>query len=213
MTTLATGDECYPHVFVGPTLDVSEARSICDANYRGPLRRGDLAALKKTACAVVIDGILDDGDRVPLKEARLAIGRGVRLFGAASTGALLAAEVEGMEGVGEVFRYIKMARRPRDELVAAWYQETDYHLLTIPLVNVLLAVENVRPDAVAELEERLRRLPLARRTHQSISAILSACGIESADPLLDFDPKARDAKALLARLSAGHWQLLSAATN
>src|SRR3569833_3101571 len=82
----------FPVVFHGPSLPLAEAHSLPAANYRPPLRRGDLDAIAAPAVVAVVDGVLEPEARLPPEEARRAAERGLCLFGAASVGALLAAD-------------------------------------------------------------------------------------------------------------------------
>src|SRR5262249_36107575 len=96
-----------PVVFLGPSLPASEALAILDADYRPPVRRGDIDALlaELPAAIGIIDGEFFQSLAISPKEVLRAIERGVPTFGASSIGALRAVELEphGMIGVGEVF--------------------------------------------------------------------------------------------------------------
>ena len=94
-------------VFLGPSLAADEARAVLDAVWLPPARRGDvmaaLAAHRPRAIGL-IDGYFEQAPSVWHKEILHALDLGVAVFGAASIGALRAAELGsfGMTGVGRV---------------------------------------------------------------------------------------------------------------
>lgn len=95
-------------VFVGPTLPVTSAREIVDAIYLPPARRGDIVRTVRThapSTLVLIDGYFEQVPSVWHKEILWALQGGVAVYGAASMGALRAAELAqfGMIGVGRIF--------------------------------------------------------------------------------------------------------------
>jgi hypothetical protein len=95
-------------VFLGPTLPRAEAADLLSATYLPPARQGDIyravRALRPAALGLVDGRFLDTG-AVWHREILWALSEGVHVFGAASMGALRAAELApyGMRGVGEVF--------------------------------------------------------------------------------------------------------------
>jgi hypothetical protein len=95
-------------VFVGPTLAVADARTVLDAHYFPPAKHGDVyrtVALLKPRAIGLIDGYFQWSAAVWHKEILWAMQEGVHVFGAASMGALRAAELApfGMRGVGCIF--------------------------------------------------------------------------------------------------------------
>ncbi len=97
------------YVFVGPSLPVEEARRICpQAIILPPVRLGDVwrcAAFGGATAIGIIDGYFERVPAVWHKEILWALGNGVVVAGAASMGALRAAELAafGMVGVGRIF--------------------------------------------------------------------------------------------------------------
>ncbi len=95
-------------VFLGPTLPLAEAKALLPATYLPPAQQGDIyravRALHPTALGL-IDGRFLDAGAVWHREVLWALSEGVHVFGAASMGALRAAELAGfgMRGVGQVF--------------------------------------------------------------------------------------------------------------
>jgi hypothetical protein len=95
-------------VFLGPTMPVAAARTLCDAVYLPPARRGDLLpALERhrPTTLALIDGYFEQVPAVWHKEVLFALAAGVAVVGAASMGALRAAELQafGMVGIGRVY--------------------------------------------------------------------------------------------------------------
>ena len=96
-------------VFLGPTLALAEARArLPGATFLPPAAQGDVhaACAGKPWALVIVDGVFDQRLAVWHKEILWALAQGIRVYGAASMGALRAAELAafGMIGVGEVFQ-------------------------------------------------------------------------------------------------------------
>src|SRR5258708_5321121 len=94
-------------VFVGPTLPLETARLELDAIYRPPVAQGDVwrAARLNPRAIGIIDGYFEGVPTVWHKEILWAMAQGIHVVGAASMGALRAAELKdfGMEGVGPIY--------------------------------------------------------------------------------------------------------------
>ncbi len=95
-------------VFLGPTISAQNARELCNAAILPPVRQGDVyrvASLYRPAAIGIIDGYFNLVPAVWHKEILWALEQGIHVLGAASMGALRAAEMEpfGMRGVGRVF--------------------------------------------------------------------------------------------------------------
>jgi hypothetical protein len=102
-------------VFLGPTLPVAEASRLVDATFLPPARQGDVyRAVKRLRPAVIgiIDGYFHQSASVWHREILWAMAEGVHMLGAASMGALRAAELQkyGMRGVGRVFEAYRDGR-------------------------------------------------------------------------------------------------------
>ena len=95
-------------VFVGPSLAGAPRRAAAGrAPPRPAAEAGDLYRAARAGARVIglVDGVFEDRPTVWHKEILWALERGVRVIGAASLGALRAAECApfGMEGVGAIF--------------------------------------------------------------------------------------------------------------
>jgi hypothetical protein len=89
----------------------------------------------------VIDGAVEESERLPLRELREALATpGVTVLGGASMGAVRAVQLEsaGMQGVGRVFRLFRRGvLTDADEVYVLHAPATlHYRSLTLPLVNI-----------------------------------------------------------------------------
>jgi hypothetical protein len=106
-------------VFLGPTLPRAEAADLLPATYLPPARQGDIyravRALHPTAIGLIDGRFLDTG-AVWHREILWALSQGVHVLGAASMGALRAAELApfGMRGIGQVFAAYRDGHWPGD---------------------------------------------------------------------------------------------------
>ncbi|MCY1007234.1 TfuA-like protein [Nannocystis pusilla] len=130
-------------VFLGPTLTSGEASLHTTANILPPARLGDVydAVTRQGARAIgLVDGLFNSVPAVWHKEILFALSRGVRVFGAASMGALRAAELHpfGMEGVGAVFEAFARGELTDDDEVTVAHAtaEAGYRPLSEALVNL-----------------------------------------------------------------------------
>jgi hypothetical protein len=110
------------HVFVGPTIPVEEARRVLDAEYLPPAAMGDVLRLlaRRPRVIAIVDGVFEREPAVWHKEILFALSEGVHVLGAASMGALRAAELHafGMVGVGRVFEAYRDGLLEDDDEVA-----------------------------------------------------------------------------------------------
>ena len=151
-------------VFIGPTLPDARHAANRDLIVRPPAVQGDvLRAVEDGATAIgLVDGNFENVAPVWHKEILYALSQGVRVFGAASMGALRAAECAayGMVGLGEIYRQYAEGARVDDADVALIHgpAELGYLPLTLPLVNVdatlkrLLHSRALAPELIAALD-------------------------------------------------------------
>jgi hypothetical protein len=157
-------------IFTGPTLSAVEGKQQLDALFFPPAAQGDVyrAALGKPVAIGIIDGYFDHVPSVSHKEILWAMAQGVHVLGAASMGALRAAELSlfGMEGVGDIYNAYARGELVADDEVAVAHAsaEDGYRPLSEARVNLratLRAAElaGVIPTATRErLEEVVRGL-------------------------------------------------------
>lgn len=136
-------------VFLGPTLSEKQARRHLDAIYRPPVGCGDVVravAQYAPSAIVLIDGVFAQFPAVRHQEILWAMARGVRMYGAASIGALRAAELfpQGMIGHGLIYRWYR--RHPL----------TDDADVTVPMAPVELG-SSALGDALIDIRLSLRK--------------------------------------------------------
>lgn len=130
------------HVFVGPTLEPGEGVLRAPlVRVHPPVQHGDLAdeSIAAGHTAVLIDGVYHQAPALRHKEILAAVARGVRVIGAASIGALRAAELHGhgVIGVGRIYRaYVCGELTGDDEVAVGQAPDGDLRALTWPLVNL-----------------------------------------------------------------------------
>ena len=209
-------------VFLGPSMPIEEARSILDALYLPPARQGDvMSALVNYQPAIIglVDGEFSQALAVWHKEILFALEQGTRVFGAASMGALRAAETEhfGMMGVGDIFAmYRDGVLRGDDEVALQFAPASDgYRNLSLPLVNIRAtlkrALEQKRIGGIeCDHAIRLAKSTFFRdRTSTKLRASMLRAGFdpESADRIYEalenryVDMKRADARKLLMSIS------------
>lgn len=129
-------------VFAGPSLPASVRPPDPAVDWRPPASAGDLLRLlpdpPRTVC--LIDGYFDHRPAVWHKEILLLMEHGVRVLGAASMGALRAAELDrhGMIGVGAIYRAYRSGRLHGDDEVALVHAlgEKGWTPVSEPMVEV-----------------------------------------------------------------------------
>jgi hypothetical protein len=148
-------------IFAGPSMPPSARPDIARLEWRPPVRQGDLylaaldlAALDGPALIGVIDGYFERVPTVWHKEILWAMAKGIHVYGAASIGALRAAELAdfGMKGIGHVYRQFRAGRLTDDEEVAVLHApaELDYAQVTEAIVNVRATIDVARHFGVIE---------------------------------------------------------------
>ena len=173
-------------LFTGPSLP--DAAALCGKaiRHRPPAAHGDvLAAVREGATAIgIVDGNFEHVAPVWHKEILHALDQGVAVFGAASMGALRAAECApfGMVGIGRIYEDYATGRRIDDADVALLHgpAELGYPALSLPLVNVeatldrLETAEAVDKSCILSFRHAARRLFYKDRTWP---AILESAGM------------------------------------
>ncbi|MFD7894624.1 TfuA domain-containing protein [Streptomyces sp. NPDC059743] len=129
---------------------------------------------------VIIDGLYHHTPAVRHKEIIWALGRGVRVVGAASIGALRAAELAscGMVGVGEIYdAYAAGTIEGDDEVAVGQSADADLRSVTWPLVNLshvlelAVAAGVIGAPAAAKLLGELRGVYYPHRSLTAVSVI------------------------------------------
>lgn len=165
-----------PVVFLGPSLRRDRAATLLDADYRPPIKRGDLADLipNPPQFIGIVDGEFFQSLSVSTKEILPLLDCGVTILGASSMGALRAVETcrYGMIGVGQIFRMYLQGEIDGDDEVAVTYSPETYQTLSEPLVNYRIALAAacdegiVTPLLSSRLIRRLKRIYFPDRTER-----------------------------------------------
>jgi hypothetical protein len=172
-------------VYLGPSLALDKAKAILpEAVYRPPAKQGDILSdvvNLRPAIILLIDGEFQQNLSVWHKELVYALQYpGVNaIYGAASMGALRAAELDflGMIGVGQIYRWYQDGTTEDDAEVVLSYLERDgvYHALSVPLVNIRAGVEHYQrefseqPEVVKATSEFFRAMEETHYIHRTPS--------------------------------------------
>lgn len=131
------------YVFTGPSLPAAMAHQLLpEAIYLPPVAQGDVyrVALRRPRAIALIDGYFQGIPSVRHKEILWAMSQGIHVYGAASMGALRAAELAafGMIGVGTVFAAYRDGQLEDDDEVAVVHGPagSGYAALSEALVNI-----------------------------------------------------------------------------
>ena len=166
-------------IFAGPSLPPPTS-PIAGIEWRPPVRQGDLylAALSRPAIIGVADGYFEIMPTVWHKEILWAMAQGIHVYGAASIGALRAAELTdfGMKGIGHIYRQFHTGRLTDDDEVAVLHgpAEIDYVQVTDAMVNVRATIDRalqlgvVEPVFAARLVSIAKSLFYKDRTYEAI---------------------------------------------
>ena len=209
-----------PIVYLGPSLPPATAAAVLDADYRPPVKRGDLP-VRYDGTIVIIDGEFHQSLAVSPKEILRLLDTGTKVIGAASMGALRAVELAcyGMEGFGWVFEAYRSGRLEADDEVAVSYSPEDLRCLTVPLVNVrrwlddLSAHGDIDPPTAGQLLDRARQLFYADRTPERLwgtwTQVIARSELERLLAGTDgeiIDVKAADANMVLKTLAVNPYK-------
>jgi hypothetical protein len=215
-------------IFAGPSLPPNARPDPgSDIDWRPPVRQGDLyrVALGRPAVIGVIDGYFEVTPTVWHKEILWAMAQGIHVYGAASTGALRAAELDrfGMKGIGRIYEDFRDGVLEDDDEVAVLHgpEELGYPPLTDAMVNIRATLAEAArqgistPQMAAGLTAIAKSLFYKERTYPAVLEAAARSGLDSPE-LAQFrgwlsigriDQKRLDALALFAAirssLSAG----------
>ncbi len=159
-------------IFTGPSLSHQEAREIFkEAEYRGPVRRGDAIKAFKEGIRVlgIIDGVFHQDVAISPREILEVMREGAIVVGGGSIGALRAAELcdLGMIGVGEIFRMFRSGELDSDDEVAVLINPETLEAISEPLVNIRATISALIKKGLIETELGSELIRLAKRMHYS----------------------------------------------
>ena len=158
-------------IFLGPTLAVETARQELDAIYLPPAAHGDIyrATLRQPPPRAIglIDGYFRQQPAVRHKEILWAMSQGIHVFGAASMGALRAAELAdfGMNGVGRVFESLRDGTLEDDDEVAVDHgpAEVNYLALNDAMVDIRATFAAAVAEGVVEKTTEAALVSIAKQ--------------------------------------------------
>ena len=167
----------------------------------------------------IIDGFFGNTPSVWHKEIMFVISKGAEVVGAASTGALRAAELApyGMRGIGNIYRLYRRASIADDDEVCVTHaiEELDFMPLSEPMISIRYTLRDLRhAGIVSDAEEKaiaadLKTAHFSERTLDQVRAAIAAHlpparATTAAGSYLTFrrDAKGDDGKRLLDWLSA-----------
>lgn len=198
-------------LFIGPSLPDGGLPEGLDAELRPPAAQGDLAeaVLDAPGCVIaLVDGIFQGAPAVRHKEILWAISRQATIFGAASMGALRAAELseDGMHGRGLIYRWYRRFPLAPDDAVAVLHApaELGAGAITASLIDLRLRFRQARragripAGTEAALARAAGALHYSGRTLPAVLRKVAGEGIRlSVDDLAPAGPSRKQADALL----------------
>ncbi|MEM9224085.1 MAG: TfuA-like protein [Pseudomonadota bacterium] len=131
-----------PIVFCGPSLTTADRMVLSGIDYRPPAAQGDVlrAIGEKPPAIGIIDGYFGDRLAIHQKEILEAMASGIPVIGAASMGALRAAELVrfGMHGIGTIFESYRSGEIDCDADVAVAHgpAELGFIATSVSMVDV-----------------------------------------------------------------------------
>lgn len=217
-------------LFVGPTLRAGDLQGL-NVECLPPVRQGDIyraASSRQPRAIGIVDGVFQHVPSVWHKEILWAMASGIHVFGAASMGALRAAELHsfGMVGVGRIFEGYRSgtlepygdAQFEDDDEVALIHgpPETGYVALSEAMVNIRATLSAAARAGVigASSREALVRIAKAmfyqERTYESLLERAAGAGMAAQEiaALRDWLPRGKvnlkrdDALEMLAAMRA-----------
>ncbi|MBI1312068.1 hypothetical protein GC176_12310 [bacterium] len=164
--------------YAGPSIRWNEIEELCSGldavvEIAPPIEQGDLLRdLSRLPDVIgIIDGYFYQVPSVLHKEILLALEAGSRVLGAASLGALRAAELDvfGMEGVGRIYEWFADGSIDGDDEVAVQHGpgEIGFRPLTVPLVNVRHAIQLATAHSLISRDDGRSILSAAQDIHFS----------------------------------------------
>src|SRR3954451_5517809 len=168
-------------VFLGPSLPRAQAAAVLDADYLPPVRQGDIYRLvrdRRPAVIGIIDGYFHQVPSVWHKEILWALDQGIHVAGAASMGALRAAELHvfGMRGVGRIFEAFRDGVLDADDEVAVVHAPAELGFMAVSeaLVDIRATIDAavmagvLRPAGGLALIDRAKALFYADRSWDAL---------------------------------------------
>jgi hypothetical protein len=180
-------------VFAGPTLRREEIQRLApEVTVRGPVACGDVLSAVREGFDVIglIDGFFDHRQPVWHKEILWALSEGRAVYGAASLGALRAAELDvyGMRGVGRIYELFRSGVLERDDEVTIAHAPANegYRALSVALVNMRFTLRAavrasmVSPAFAETFCAAAAALFYPQRTYETVLRLVEGNSVQSA---------------------------------
>jgi hypothetical protein len=158
-------------VFAGPSLYGNRRALPPMVTLRPPAAQGDVYRVvqEKPQAIGIIDGYFEGVPSVWHKEILYALENGIAVLGAASMGALRAAELDrfGMIGIGQIYAWYRDGTIEDDSEVAVLHgpAETSYMPLSEPLVNIRATLAALCTEGELNSADAAQLLEAARSIH------------------------------------------------
>ena len=196
-------------VYLGLSILEDEAKTILDADYRPPVKRGDIlkAISEKPDIIGIIDGAFHHTPAVAHKEIMKALDKGITVVGGSSMGALRASELDdlGMIGIGYVYKAYRSGEITSDDDVALSFDPVNQVPLSEALVNVDYKLNLAVDEGIITEEEKdyihniahniAKEIYYPKRSYQNIFSKVEMED-EKKTKLIDFILKEKDIKYL-----------------
>jgi hypothetical protein len=146
-------------IYTGLSICFDEAKSILDADYQPPIKRGDIDNLLNNRDDMeiigIIDGVFHQSPAVSHKEILRALKDNITVVGGASMGALRACELYpyGMIGIGNIFEDYKNGTIESDDDVAVSLDPTTYEQLSDSWINMKYNFNKAQKDNILSQED------------------------------------------------------------
>ena len=213
-----------PYVFGEPSLELLTAEMHARIDTRPPIRKGDLEALcneSHPGTVLILDGLFASELALNPTEIRQTMDAGWQVYGAASMGAIRAAELWplGMIGLGDVYNLFRTGCLSSDADVAVLYVGPSFREVTLSMVHIRFLINHIRHRHGLRMPQARRMKLAAQRlywTERSLARLLTtwrAMDIDENDldvfsHLVDdpaLHPKKRDGYYATATLLAQQW--------
>jgi len=158
-------------VFLGPSLDLQQAQQVLpNACFHPPIQCGDMVNLLKLnpKRMIIIDGLYENTPAVWHKEILYALEQGVEVIGAASMGALRAAEMSyyGMKGVGQIYQWFESGELEDDDEVAVLHhgEQRQFSAINDAMVNIRATLKKAVAQDITDDSIAAELIELAKET-------------------------------------------------
>ncbi|MDP3484090.1 MAG: TfuA-related McrA-glycine thioamidation protein [Methanobacteriaceae archaeon] len=153
-------------IFTGPSISIKEASEILEAEYRDPIKRGDiLEAITESPDVIgIIDGVFHQQPAVSHREILEALNKGIVVVGGSSMGALRASELDelGMIGIGYVYQQYKTGIVESDDDVAVILNPQTHEQLSDSLISIDYNLKKARDAGILSDPELKKLLDISK---------------------------------------------------